>query len=129
LPASFNRRLWRGGTNGIVLSIAAILLMTNFLNLNAIANIASATFLIAYMSVYVAHWRLFRETGGSRVAIVLGIMSMGAVLLVFLWSLVQSQPWSIAMIAAFVVGSALVETFLERHGSAAPPPGPIFVCG
>jgi amino acid transporter len=119
LPGAFDRRFWRGGTNGVMLSVVGILLMTNFLNLNAIANIASATFLVAYLAVYVAHWRLFEETGGSRTAIVVGMMSMVAVLLVFLWALLQNQPWSLAMIAVFLVGSAFVEAFLERHGPPA----------
>ena len=120
LPGAFDRPFWRGGTNGIMLSVVGILLMVNLLNLNAIANIASATFLIAFMAVYVAHWRLVQETRASRTAIIVGAVSMGAVLLVFLWSLVRIQPWSIAMIAAFVVGSALLEAFLERHQPTAP---------
>ncbi len=115
LPRAFDHRLWRGGTNGIVLSVAAVLLGMNFLNLNAIANIASATFLIAYISVYVAHWRLVHETHGSRIMILAGAATMGAVLLVFLWSLAQSQPWYILMIAAFVAGSAVLETVLVRR--------------
>ena len=115
LPRAFDHRLWRCGTNGIVLSVAAVLLGMNFLNLNSIANIASATFLIAYISVYVAHWRLVHETHGSRPMILAGAATMGAVLLVFLWSLAQSQPWSILMIAAFVAGSAVLETVLVRR--------------
>lgn len=63
--------------------------MMNLLNLNAIANIASATFLIVYMAVYVAHWRLVQETRASRTAIIVGAISMGAVLLVFLSTLAR----------------------------------------
>ena len=126
LPGAFDRRLWRGGSNGIVLSVAAILLGMNFLNLNAIANIASATFLIAYICVYVAHWRLVHETHGSRAMILAGAATMGAVLLVFLWSLAQSQPWSLLMIVAFVGGSAVLETVLVRRAPHQPPsPSPL----
>lgn len=92
----------------------------NFMRLDAIANVASATFLIAYIAVHVAHWRLSQETGGSRAAIMLGILSMAAVLLVFLWHVTKTQPWSIGMIAAFVAGSARVETLQERRGSFGP---------
>jgi len=114
LPQAFDRRFWRHGTQGVVISVGAILLMVNFFNLNAIANIASATFLISYLAVYVAHWRLAPEAGGSRTIIVLGIASMGLVLLVFLWTVSLTQPWSIAMIAGFVVGSGLIESMLHK---------------
>jgi len=112
LPKAFDRRFWRNGTQGLMLSVAAILMMVNFFDLGAIANMASATFLIAYLAVYWAHWRLAEETHGSRAAIAVGAVSMGIVLLVFLWSIAHSQPWSIAMIAAFVILSALVEIAL-----------------
>ncbi len=114
LPRAFDRHFWRHGTQGVMISVGAILLMVNFFNLNAIANIASATFLVAYLAVYVAHWRLVPEAGGSRTIIVLGIVTMGVVLLVFLWSVSRTQPWSIAMIAVFVVGSGLVKSLLHK---------------
>lgn len=115
LPKVFDRQVWRHGTQGLMFSVAAILLMVNFFNLNAIANIASATFLISYLAVYLAHWRLVPEAGGSRTIIVLGTASMGVVLLVFLWTISKTQPWSIAMIALFVLGSGLVEAWLHKR--------------
>jgi len=120
LPRAFHRSLWRGGTDGVVWSVAGILLMVNFLDLNAIANIASATFLICYVAVFLAHWRLAHEAGGSRLIIAVGAALMVVVLLVFLWSVARSQPWSLAMIVAFVAGSALTETLLLRRGPDGP---------
>ena len=121
LPEAFKPRFWRNGSNGVVVSVGGILLAINFLHLSAIASIASATFLIAYISVHVAHWRLSQQTGGSRTVIMLGALSMAAVLLVFLWHVATTQPWSIGMIAAFVAGSALLETVQERRGSLRQP--------
>jgi len=121
LPGAFKPRFWRNGSNGVVISVGGILLAMNFLHLSAIASIASATFLIAYLAVHVAHWRLSQETGGSRAVIMFGALSMAAVLLVFLWHVATTQPWSIGMIAAFVAGSALLETAQKRRGSLGPP--------
>lgn len=38
-------------------------MMTNAFNLVAIANLAGACFLISYLAVFVAHWRLGRDSG------------------------------------------------------------------
>src|SRR5580704_16543164 len=69
LPQTFRNLVWRQGTLGLLLAVAAILRAINVLDLDALARIASATFLIAYMAVHVAHWRLVYDTKGSRLLI------------------------------------------------------------
>ena len=83
-------------------------------DLSALAHIVSATFLIAYLSVHVAHWRVLDQTGGSRLLVGIGIVAMGGVLALFLWSTAVTQPWSFAVIAAFVVGSWVTQVVLIR---------------
>lgn len=121
LPRAFEPSFWHGGSTGMVVSTGGMLLAMNFLDLNAIASIASATFLIAYISVHVAHWRLAHETGGSRATIILGVLSMAIVLATFLWRMATTRPWSIGMIVIFVGGSALLESALQRQAPRDPP--------
>jgi len=94
------------------LGIAAILFAINIFDLNALARIASATFLIAYMAVHVAHWRLAKETKGSRWLIGTGFLSMAVVLALFLWTTAHVEPWSFALIFALVAGSWAIEFLL-----------------
>lgn len=115
LPGHSNPGSGATAASGVLLSVARILLATNFLHPSAIASIASATFLIASIAVQVAHWRLSQETGGSRTLIMLGALAMAAVLLA------TTQPWSIGMIAAFVAGTALLEIVQERRNAPDPP--------
>jgi len=112
LPAMFERLVWRQGTLGLLLGIAAILFAINIFDLNALARIASATFLIAYMAVHVAHWRLAKETKGSRWLIGTGFLSMAVVLALFLWTTAHVEPWSFALIFALVAGSWAIEFLL-----------------
>lgn len=114
LPRSFKQPIWRQGSQGILLSFAAMLLAINLLDLDALARIASATFLISYMAVHVAHWRLTAETKGSRPLIGLGLLSMAIVLALFLWTTAVVEPWSFALIFALVAGSWAIELFLTR---------------
>jgi amino acid transporter len=119
LPALFAAPFWREGTQGLVWAAGAILIMVNLLDLGAIAHIAGATFLICYLAVFVAHWRLRPQAGGSSVLILLGFALMVVVLVAFLASLWQTQPTGIALTVLFVAGSAGVAWLVRRRGAGA----------
>jgi amino acid transporter len=119
LPPMFAHFMWRKGTLGLLLGVAAILLAINLLDLTALARIASATFLFSYIAVQVAHWRLIDETKGSRWIVGAGLLLMAAVLACFLWSTFLEQPWALALTVAFVVASWLIELLLARSKPAA----------
>lgn len=119
LPRMFAVPVWGTCTRGMMLAVFALLVVMNIFDLSALAHIVSATFLIAYLSVHVAHWRVLDQTGGSRVLVGIGILAMGIVLALFLWSTAVTQPWSFAVIVLFVVGSWMTQLALIRP--AAPP--------
>ena len=108
------------GTRGLLGGVAGVLLMINVFNLNAIANISSASFLIVYLAIQVAHWRLIDKTKGSRFLVAIGFLSMALVLACFLWSIAFTQPWSVGLIVLFVAGSWVIEALLAHWSSAAP---------
>jgi amino acid transporter len=117
LPGLFAQPMLGEGTRGLGLTAIAILVMVNLLHLGEIANIAGATFLIAYLAVFVAHWRLRGEAGGSVLVMGAGFVLMGTVLVAFVASLVSTQPLSIALTVLFVLGSAVLQWFIQRPGS------------
>lgn len=119
LPAVFGRAAWRQGTRGLVWSAGAILVMVNLFDLGAIAQVAGATFLISYLGVFAAHWRLHGEAGGSRLLILGGGALMVVVLLAFLQSLWSTQPSAIWLTVLAVAGSLAVEWLVQRRRRAA----------
>jgi len=125
LPLLFGQIVWRQGSLGIFVSVAGILSIVNFFDLGTLANITSAAFLIIYLAVYVAHWRLIRETKANRWLVGVGFLTMAVVLAGFLWTMVRAQPWSVGLIVVFVFGSWLVESLLlrKRPRSVADAPG------
>lgn len=118
LPQVFGRRIWGDGTRGLLFGAVGILLVINLFDLSAIANIASAAFLIVYMAIHVAHWRLIAETKGSRLLVAGGFLSMAVVLVCFVWSIAQTEPWSVGLIVVFIAGSWIVEVLLARSDAA-----------
>jgi amino acid transporter len=122
LPKMFGQFLWGKGTRGLLLGFAAILVAINIFDLNALARIASATFLICYMAVHAAHWRLVTETKGSRLLIGAGFLSMAMVLALFCWTTALAAPWALGLVIVFIFGSGLIELFLLRATGAAAHP-------
>jgi amino acid transporter len=118
LPGLFAAPFWREGTRGLVLTAIGILVMVNLLHLGAIANIAGATFLISYLAVFVAHWRLRPQAGGSAILILAGFTLMAVVLVAFLASLWQTQPLAIGLTVLFVAGSVGLEWLALRAGQS-----------
>jgi hypothetical protein len=112
LPDVFNIQVFRNLTAGVLASILGVVALAVAFRLDLIASAASVAFLIAYIGVHLAAWKLAPEIGASRVIVGLGIVTMTAVLAVFLYQLWGTQPGAVWMSAALVVGSILVQAAL-----------------
>ncbi|WP_205522638.1 APC family permease [Myxococcus eversor] len=120
LPRAFSTPLKGQSTRGFMWGVAAILVMVNTMSLGAIANVASATFLICYMAAHVACWKLSRQTGASRAIVGTGATLMGIVLITFLVSSAKTQPLSLVLTVVAVAGSALVQWLIQSHHRGLP---------
>jgi amino acid transporter len=114
LPRMFTHFVWRKGSLGLFVAVAAILVSIVVLDLSALARIASATFLVSYLAVQVAHLKLISETKGSRVLVWLGLILMTLVLVAFLWDTFLVQPLTLGLIVVFMGVSWLIEFLLSR---------------
>jgi len=121
LPRLFSQIVWRKGTRGMLVSIVGVLLLANFFALGTLASITSAAFLIIYLSVYVAHWRLIDQTKASKLLVGGGFLTMATVLVGFVWTMMITQPWSVALVATLIGGSWLIESFLMRKSLVSAP--------
>lgn len=81
LPLIFERKLWFGSFVGLYLTAALGIVLVLLSNLASIASITSGVFMVIYIFVLMAHWRLSPEMGGSRWIIGIGL---AVVLLVFI---------------------------------------------
>jgi amino acid transporter len=120
LPRMFGKALWRKGTRGLFILVVGVLLILNVFNLDALAHIASAVFLISYLAVQVAHWKLIKQTRGSHLIVATGFLAMTAVFVYFVWTTALTQPWSVALIAVFIACSAVIELLLGPKSLTAP---------
>ena len=111
LPSAF-KLLLRGKLSlGVTFAIAGVLVMINFMDLSSIADVASAAFLITYLAVFVAHWRLAEETASSRPVIVVGFLLMATVLIAFGISVFRTH-WLSLLLTCVLVAAAVVFEFV-----------------
>ncbi|OCA03553.1 APC family permease [Akkermansia glycaniphila] len=109
----FTIRAWKNGSWGYVLSIVLILLIAYIFNLGETAKIAGATFLISYLAVYIAHWKLRKNTHAHPLWIILGFFSMLAMFIGYLVSLYVETPLLVAILIGIMALCFLFEWFLQ----------------
>ena len=114
LPSAFTALVRGKLSRGVTFAIGGVLVMVNFMDLSAFADVASAAFLITYLAVFVAHWRLASETKSSRAVIAIGFTLMATVLVVFEIAVFRSQWLSLLLTFGLVGAAFLIEVVLAR---------------
>jgi amino acid transporter len=114
LPAQFNRRTWHDSQEGLFITAAMVLIFANFLQLDGIAMLGSAAFLIIYGSVNIAHLKLRKETGGNRYIILASIVLTFATLVLLIYYLSQNSLITLITLIAIVLLCFLTEALLQK---------------
>jgi amino acid transporter len=84
LPLFFERKTWFQAPEGLYLTAALGLGFALFFNLNGIASITSAVFMVVYLFVLISHYRLADQYGGRRTIILTAIVGVAAVLVILI---------------------------------------------
>jgi len=103
-----------GGTRGLMITAALVLVLANLFDLTAIASLGSAIALGIFILLSAAAYRLRSETGSSAIVIVLGAVSTAVVLVVFLFDLFSSDPRTLVVLLVFVVAAVLCDAGWAR---------------
>jgi amino acid transporter len=107
-PPVFGQLSRVGGTRGLLISVAMILLLAIFVDLTAIASLGSVVALGIFLVTSVAAYRLRAETGSRAWVLVAGIALTALVLLVFAVQTLRTAPETfIAMIGILVLAIVL----------------------
>lgn len=90
LPHFYVEKFWRHGSYGNLLTVVLITLATVSFDFNAIVNVASGAFLFSYLAIFMANWKLRKQTKANPFWIWAGFTLMLFVLIAFIISLVLS---------------------------------------
>ena len=114
LPGAFGRHLWHRATEGLVMVSAAVILMATFLDVSALAGLASSAVLIVYLAVNAGHLRLLGETGASRPLVVLATLTSASAIVLFVVHAAVSDVATLISLGAALLGAFVAELALQR---------------
>ena len=98
LPRIFERKIWGKGFEGLFITASLVILFVNLFNLEGVALLGSATFLIIYAAVNLAHLRLYKETGAKPFLIWLSIIGCFVSLGILVYFEMNNSPLTIAVL-------------------------------
>lgn len=75
LPQVFERKIWKKATEGLFITSGLVILFANFLPLEEIGILSSASLLFLYVAVNISHLRLLKETGAKSWIIWVSLLS------------------------------------------------------
>lgn len=87
LPKIYEKKFWKRGTYGNILTSAIVLLAAIFMDFSSIVNLSSGAYLVSYLGIFAANWHLRRETGSSKILILVGFGLMLFILTAFIVSI------------------------------------------
>jgi len=110
LPAVLEEKIWRKPILGLLITTGLTLLAANLLDLNSIATIGSAGFLLIFAAVNTANARLGRQTRSLRWLSWLGALACLVALAALLWQVEMQTPLKILVLVVILGISVGIES-------------------
>jgi amino acid transporter len=115
LPKIFDRKLWGNGTEGLLITTGLVIAFTNGFGLQGIAMMGSASFLVIYTAVNVAHLRLLDKTSGRRWIVLTSICGNTVFFVILVGYLLRNNPVALWTFAGALAGCFVAEWAYRRY--------------
>lgn len=109
LPEAMERRVWKQAYEGLILVGILSAILANTASLESISIAGSGGFLLIFLSVNLAAYRLREETGAKPAIVISGIILTFLALSILMYRMFVSSPQNLKVLAALVAGSFLTE--------------------
>ncbi len=115
LPKIFDRKVWHNkALEGLFITSGITLILAVTLNLESIAMLGSATFLIVYAAVNTSHLKLYKKTKANPAIILTALIGCITSLIILIIYLKQKEPLTLMLLIIFAVASALAEAVYRK---------------
>jgi amino acid transporter len=116
-PPLFGRGSRLGPHAGMLVTAAIVLVVSNLVDLSAIASVGSACSLMIFLLVGVAGHRLRSETGARDAIVLLGVAATAIVLVFFAVDTLRNAPQTFAAIVVIAALAVLLDFLWKRARS------------
>jgi amino acid transporter len=122
-PPFFGQRSRLGHNAGMLITAAIVLVVSNLVDISAIASVGSACSLVVFLLVGIAGFRLRSETGAKGAVVLLGAAVTIVVLAFFAVDTLRNAPETFTAIVAIGLLAIVLDTVWKRFRGSAEPPG------
>ncbi len=109
LPQVFERKVWFKSPEGLYFTAGLGLVLALLFNINGIASITSAVFIVIYIFVILSHYKTADEMGGNKIIILINAGIISLVLAILFYYQVQTQVYAFIGTIAMFAGAFLLE--------------------
>jgi amino acid transporter len=120
-PTFFGQGSPLGPRAGLFITAAIVLVVSNLVDLSAIASVGSACSLVVFLLVAVAGYRLRAETGALGVIVLLGAAATAVVLAFFAIDTLRNAPETFTAIVVITLLAVVLDAVWKRSRGALPP--------
>ena len=115
LPKIFERKIWGKSTEGLFITSAAVIIFANFLELDGITMLGSASFLLIYGAVNIGHLKLYEETSAKPIIIIASIISCITFFGVLTYYELSNSPVTLLLLIFVVIGCFIFEWIYRKR--------------
>lgn len=115
LPKVFERKIWGKGFEGLFITASLVILFVNLFNLEGVALLGSASFLIIYAAVNLAHLRLHKQTGAKLYLIWASIVGCFVSLSILIYYEINNSPLTVIVLGIVFLLSFGVEGGYRKY--------------
>jgi amino acid transporter len=123
-PSFFGRGSRLGAKSGVLISAAVVLVVSNTVDLSAIASVGSACSLMIFVLVGVAGYRLRSATGANAALIIVGVAATLVVLAFFAVDTFRNAPQTFTAIIVIAVLAVVLDVVWKRARGPLPETSP-----
>ncbi|HEX2098465.1 MAG TPA: APC family permease [Rubrobacteraceae bacterium] len=114
LPQSFTRKVWSRNSEGLFITAGLVIVFVALFDLEPIAMMGSAAFLIVYTAVSFGHLRVHQETGARPLIIWASLVTLLIMFVLLTVYILNNQPAAALALVVTTIVSVLVEWAYRR---------------
>jgi len=114
LPEIFERKIWGRSTEGLIITSFVVIIFANFLELEGIAMLGSASFLLIYGAVNIGHLKLYKKTKAKPSIIIASIFSCVIFFCILTYYEILNSPITLLLLISIVIMCFVFEWFYRK---------------